>query len=163
MSFEMSAILFSWVAIALLGFAMAGIVRQVHVLREGLQPRIREPGPIIGGQAASVRGVSMHDSSLLIFADSSCGKCDQVLAEFLRTAEASQKSSMVVLYRGPANGLSGVRTLPDQEELFEQYNVSATPFAVLVNRGVIIAARPVGSVEIFREFVERARERGELT
>jgi hypothetical protein len=58
MSFTMSAFLITWLAIALLAFAMSGLVRQVHALASSQQAVPFRTGPPIGAVLPDLIGRS---------------------------------------------------------------------------------------------------------
>lgn len=154
MSFQNSALLLSWVAILLLALVVAGLVRQVHALSRGA-PRPAGLGLAPGTPAPAFDRLG---PGLLLFLDRDCGVCADVLA-----AAGSPEPPLHAIFAGPPpDGASrpGVRVLTgEQDGLFADYRVPATPFAVLVGAdGRVRAAEPVGSPEALHELtLEAAR------
>ncbi|WP_067831044.1 hypothetical protein [Actinomadura kijaniata] len=157
MSFQTSALVLSWVAIVLLSLVVAGLVRQVQVLSQGVRPGPGERdgaprlGPPPGARAPAFDRVG---PGLLLFLDVECGVCHEVL----RAAEELGRPFGAV-FAGPAPDAAlapGARVLTHEEGgLFVSYRVPATPFAVLVDAaGRVRRAEPVGSPEALRTFTE---------
>ncbi|MEV4677849.1 MULTISPECIES: hypothetical protein [Actinomadura] len=153
MSFQNSALLLSWVAILLLALVVAGLVRQVHALGQGAPSAGLGPAPGTAAPAFDRLG-----PGLLLFLDRDCGVCTDVLA-----AAGALDRPLHAIFAGPppdpgpppgATVLTG-----EQDGLFADYRVPATPFAVLVGAdGRVRAAEPVGSPEALRELaLEAAR------
>ncbi|MBW8482181.1 hypothetical protein [Actinomadura parmotrematis] len=148
MSFQTSALLLSWVAIALLALVVAGLVRQVHALTDGA-PRRTALGPEPG---AAAPGFDRLGPGLLLFLDRDCGVCGEVL-----DAADGLGRPLHAVFSGPAaDGLAPEITVlaGEGEGLFTDYRVPATPFAVLVDgHGRVTASEPVGSAEALRELL----------
>ncbi|NVI89813.1 hypothetical protein [Actinomadura sp. BRA 177] len=149
MSFQNSALLLSWVAILLLALVVAGLVRQVHALGQGA-PRTAGLGPAPGTPAPAFDRLG---PGLLLFLDRDCGVCTDVLA-------AAEGPLHAIFAGPPPDGASrpGVTVLTgEQDGLFADYRVPATPFAVLVGAdGRVRAAQPVGSPEALHELTLEA-------
>ncbi|NDU74039.1 hypothetical protein GWI34_15535 [Actinomadura sp. DSM 109109] len=153
MSFQNSALLLSWVAILLLALVVAGLVRQVHALGQGAA-RPTGLGPAVGTPAPAFDRLG---PGLLLFLDRECGVCADVL-----DAVPPGRPLHAVFAGPPPDGppRPGVTVLAgEQDGLFADYGVPATPFAVLVGAdGRVRAAEPVGSPEALRALtLEAAR------
>ncbi|MEU8121360.1 hypothetical protein AB0C21_21850 [Spirillospora sp. NPDC049024] len=153
MSFQNSALLLSWVAILLLALVVAGLVRQVHALSPGAS-RPAALGPAAGAPAPAFDRLG---PGLLLFLDRDCGVCADVLA-----AVPSDRPLHAIFAGAAPEDASrpGVTVLAgEQDGLFADYRVPATPFAVLVGAdGRVRAAEPVGSSEALRALtLEAAR------
>ncbi|MFG3662285.1 hypothetical protein [Streptomyces sp. NPDC047706] len=157
MDFTTSALIVSWVAIALLALVVSGLVRQVHQLsraqphgtgRVGIASGASAPGldaPALDGLLSTDR------ATLLLFLDADCGTCGQVLAEAgawtVRRGDAVAPR-VVGLYAGtaPHSGEGPVPVVGDRPELFTAYDIPATPYAVAVDpTGRITRSEPLGS------------------
>ncbi|TMR06480.1 hypothetical protein ETD83_04515 [Actinomadura soli] len=154
MSFQSSALLLSWVAILLLALVVAGLVRQVHALGQGTSSPTGL-GPAPGTPAPSFDRLG---PGLLLFLDRDCGVCTDVLAA------ADGLGPLHAIFSGPpadgAAALPGATVLTgEQDGLFADYRVPATPFAVMVGAdGRVRAAEPVGSPGALRAMtLEAAR------
>lgn len=168
-SFETTALLLTWVAIALLGLAMAGLVRQVHALTNGgQQAGARELGLAVGTAAPEFGRLSpdRDKPTALLFVEEGCGSCTAVLAE-LRAIVAGDQAPPVafrVIFPGPATRAedSGVPVFTNADDLFVTYRVPAAPLAVLVDpAGRIQRYAPLGSAAALRQLVmDNAGENG---
>jgi hypothetical protein len=170
MSFEMSALLVSWVAILLLALVVSGLVRQVNTLASGqVQVRSDEMGLRQGAPAPEFeRLVPARTGAVLLFLSEGCGSCEEVLEEALSLgAEATRRgvavtalfptSSPALPAAATRNGLAGVPVLEGEATLFERYKIPATPFGVEVSpAGRVVRSEPVGSREALRQALERA-------
>jgi hypothetical protein len=149
MSFQTSALLLSWVAILLLALVVAGLVRQVHALSQGV-PQRATLGPAPGTPAPAFDRVG---AGLLLFLDLDCGVC----AEVLEAAGALDRPFRAIFAEdGPDTAPRGATVLTGERHgLFEAYGVPATPFAVVIDEGGRVrSSEPVGSVEALRELME---------
>lgn len=162
MSFETTALLVTWAALALLALVVAGLVRQVHHLTQG--PRTPDTALGAGMPAPGLERLAPDPdrTTLLLFLGDECPACRDIFAETLRLADAPPTRA---LFSGPALAAdppARVRVLADQDELFDLYEVAATPFAVLVGPdGRIRAAEPVGSVRTLHALVRQAGGRAD--
>ncbi|WBB80524.1 hypothetical protein O7606_03815 [Micromonospora sp. WMMD882] len=161
MSFQTSALILTWVAILLLALVVSGLVRQVHALTGGAAPRRPEsvglpPGAPAPGLAA-LAPTPPTGPLVLLFLDSGCATCAEVLDE--AAAQASRAGLAVrILYRQDppphATGLP-VTVLAGQAELFDRYDAVATPFATVVDPpGRVRHAEPVGSRAALRRLLD---------
>ncbi|MGH3731474.1 MAG: hypothetical protein ACRDTU_22430 [Micromonosporaceae bacterium] len=143
MSFQTSALLLSWVAIALLALVVSGLVRQVHTLSTGATRRPDRIGLRPGSPAPELRRLlpGHGDTVVLLFLEPDCGTCGEVLAEAAR-----HPVPVRAIYRqaGPAD--PPVPVHEDEADLFDAYDALATPYAVVVDRdGRVARSEPVGS------------------
>jgi hypothetical protein len=156
MSFQTSALILSWVAIALLALVVSGLVRQVHTLSAG-PARPAEPVGLAPGAAAPGLDLLAAGASgpvLLLFLSADCRTCTGVLAEAARHTGAV---TLRALYAGPAPATDlPVSVHGGQAALFERYDAIATPFAVLVDpSGRVVRSEPVGSPAALRTLLDR--------
>ncbi len=144
MSFQTSVLIVTWVALLLLAFVVAGLVRQVQALSSaaGAHPVAAGPRP---GDPADLARFGVTGPAVLLFLRSTCHTCVEALAETVEVA--GDRLTVVALYEGPApEQAPGTVALADQGHLFAGYGALATPFAVLAGAdGRITAAAPVGS------------------
>jgi hypothetical protein len=168
MSFETSALLVTWVAIVLMAFVVAGLVRQVYALTTGrVRVRASEVGLSPGTSAPEFARLAAGHSGrlLLLFLSEGCGICDEVLDEVARVAGKPSRSSigLRILYattpslKSVREGGNGVSLLRGETKLFDEYEVPATPFAVTIDAaGHIVHSEPIGSRDAFRRLMEQA-------
>jgi hypothetical protein len=154
MDFETSALVLAWLAIAVLAFAMAGLLRQVILLRAALlAPAAARLGPMIGSPAPALPGIDYTGKrTVLLFADEHCESCRSILGAL---DPAPEKPDVVVLFKAGANGqpVAPERLFVHQSELFDRLGVDITPFAVMVGGDArIAAAEPLGSPAMLDDF-----------
>jgi hypothetical protein len=157
MDFDTSAILLAWLAIAVLAFAMAGLLRQVVLLRSALAgSEAGGLGPGIGAPAPALPGIEYAGRrTVLLFADDKCESCRSILDALAAESEDPSMADVVVLFSGSANGhaVAPERLFVQQSELFDRLAVNVTPFALMVDADSrIVAAEPVGSAAMLDEF-----------
>ncbi|MFI7673077.1 hypothetical protein [Actinophytocola sp. NPDC049390] len=157
MSFQTSALIVTWVALLLLAFVVAGLVRQVHALQAGAGPRPVAAGSRTG-EPADLARFGVTGPAVLLFLRATCHTCVEALAETVEVA--GDRLTVVALYEGPApDPAPGVVALADQGHLFAGYGALATPFAVLTGAdGRIAAAAPVGSRAAVRALLNPVME-----
>lgn len=163
MSFETSALILSWVAILVLAFASAGILRQLQALRGAVtdqngarssSPGLRAPLP-----------PELRERAVILFADTECPICHDVLAQFERAArEAELPSSfeVAVMFPDRANGCAptGVRTYEHQQDVFRSAGVNLLPYGLISREGRVVGASPLSSGDDLRRLFVEAREAG---
>ncbi len=147
MSFETTALLLTWVALALLSLVVAGLVRRVHQLSQG--PRTPDSGPLPGLPAPGLEALSPEPGSatLLLFLSEGCPPCADIFAETQNLIGAPPIRVLFADGAPDAEPPENVLVLADQGALFEAYQISATPFGAIVGAdGRIRTVEPVGSV-----------------
>jgi len=162
-SFETTALLLTWVAIALLGLAMAGLVRQVHALTSGgHEARRGDLGLPAGTAAPELDRLSADPArpTALLFLDDGCGSCAAVLDEVRAVVERDPRPPVAfrAIFPGPGTRAvelgDDVAVFTDEHELFARYGVPAAPFGVLVDpAGRIRRYAPLGSATALRQLV----------
>jgi hypothetical protein len=161
-SFETTALLVTWIAIALLGLALAGLVRQMHALTSGGLARARGLGLPAGAAAPEFGRLSPDPAkpTALLFLDNGCGSCTAVLDEVRTTVarDPAPRLSFGVVFPGPVTRPlelgDNVLVHTDEHGLFAKYGVPAAPFAVLVDQaGRVQRSTPLGSAAALRELI----------
>ena len=156
MSFQTSALIVTWVALLLLAFVVAGLVRQVHALSSGAGTRPVRAG-LRAGDTANLAGLGVDGPAVLLFLSATCHTCVEALAE---TVAVAGNRTVVALYEGQVPEVpDGVRAVGDRGHLFAEYGALATPHAVVVGAdGRIAAAAPVGSRAAVRALLDPVME-----
>lgn len=159
MDFQTAALVLSWVAIALLGLAMAGLMRQVQWLSAGRRS-LQHVGPSLGSYALALPGVDYAAAgreTVVVFLADDCELCRELApqARDLALATAGDDVRVVVARVGPERphelGMTSI-----SEEQLGLWRVSVTPFAVRVGRDArIVDAAPIGSAAALRDLVGR--------
>lgn len=156
MDFETAALVLSWVAIALLGLAMAGLVRQVQWLTAGGRS-LQHVGPTIGSYALPLVGVDYASAreTVVVFLTADCPLCGRIAPE--ATALASRTSGddvRVVVAHVGSDHSGGPGTVPVSEQELKRWRVSVTPFAVRVGSDSrVVEAAPIESTTSLRRLV----------
>jgi len=172
MSFTASALIVSWAAIALLGFALAGVLQRVYALEQALRGDdgdVQANG-LVGQPAPAIDGVDLAGgAALLVFADTTCGSCMRSLPEVERLAatyEGVLSVRMLWVDRPPDPlPVERVEHVPEAAPAFTAYGVPATPYAVSIDAEQRIAAAGVAGSPKHLERIAAvvAREREPLT
>jgi hypothetical protein len=135
-SFTTSALVVSWVAIGLLGFALAGVLARVHRLEQDLAGPARTATPV--GQPLALPDVE-HGPLLALFVDRDCGACERAADGVDGLVDQGRA---VVYWRDEA------------PEVFGAVDVPISPFAIVVDEGLrVVAAHPVGSAKRLDEAI----------
>ena len=160
MSFQTSALILSWIAILLLSLVVSGLVRQVHALSSGAVGRPASVGLRPGSPAPRFRDLAPPSPAtlVLLFLDQGCATCAHLLDE---AADQGQRTEAVlrVLYREavpPQAAELPMTVLGEQADLFDRYDVVATPFAVVIDdAGRVRRSEPVGSQVALRQLLDQ--------
>ncbi|MGH8929315.1 MAG: hypothetical protein ACRDZO_01430 [Egibacteraceae bacterium] len=157
MTVEFAAILLAWVAIVLLGFALAGVLRQLHELRSQLGPQLSATGPAPG---QPLLAEAIGTTGLMLFVSRTCGACAQVLPEVARIAAERPRWAVEVCYRDEPGALEvpGVRVRGGKRALFDALGITITPFAVTTDGRQVVVAAPTGSPAALRALADRHEE-----
>jgi hypothetical protein len=157
MGFEDTALLLTWVALILLALVVAGLVRQVHRLQQG--PPALGVGPAAGSPAPGLDRLAAEPerANLLLFLEEDCPACQDVFGEAL-TLTGGPPTRAVFAGGAPAvDPPPGLRILTGRRDLFEAYEIPATPFGVIVGAdGRVRVAEPVGSVRALHALAAEA-------
>lgn len=157
MSFELSAILLSWIVIALLALIVAGLVRQVHQLQTGRTAAVTPLGVQAGQrlEPQDLTPLGIVGRAVLLFVEPDCVTCREILADARWPTEGVH-----LLTR--ASGLpsnSPARKHEQQDTMFEKLQVNVTPLAVVLeDTGLVSRVQPVGSVSEFEALLAWMRK-----
>jgi hypothetical protein len=171
MSFETTALLVTWVAILLLAFVVAGLVRQVHGLTSG-RPRAAPLGLPVGAAAPGLTDIApVGRPTVVLFLEESCSTCTEVLHEmvtFRQSHRAASGARTVAVFRGDAPAMDRndreAPVLTSRDDLFDQYRIPVTPFVVVVDEeGRIRVSEPIGSAVALRTHLEQWGSTPELS
>ena len=160
MSFTDSALLASGVAIALLGFALAGLVRQVRVLSSS-RPAPSLDAPNTGRRLPSELLTAQAGRHIFLFVKPNCEVCEQRLEEFDTLALEYPGVACTALFSEARNGFQGsnVKVFSSQSRLLEDLVIPVAPYGmVTASDGTILGSGAVGSAEELRRLVARAAE-----
>lgn len=164
MSLTATLLVLAWVAIIILGFAVAGVLRQVQALAAG-PIRSSQVGPRLGLAAPRLGELDLtrsDDDVVLMFVSADCAICKRILST-LNSWPEEVSTRLMLVSKEP---LTGDQALPSNTSvhvdeagsLFRDYGIRATPFMVRLKRGVVIQAERVGSPALAEHFVLQARQ-----
>jgi hypothetical protein len=157
MSFFGAALLLAWLAIALLAFALAGVMRQVLVLGR-LQPDGSRAVPGVPRPAPAA--LSADAETCVLLAEAGCRTCDAVVPEFARIGAGAVHGRRHVLlvsslpedwarYQGP------LEVVVDPG-LMEEFDVPALPFLYSIREGQIVRQGAIGNGEMLVQALSAA-------
>lgn len=159
MSAVTAGLILAWVAIVLLTFANAGLLRQIAFLRASMDSRPGSPVAVGTDVPELARLQDLEGKpSVFIFAREGCPGCE-LLASELRMQDAIRDVGFLFEAEIPANvAANATPAWGMQSSVFEEYGVKLTPFAVLVRNGAIVDAKPAGSVERIVQLLDAGQE-----
>lgn len=166
-TFLTSAVILAWIAILVLAFGMAGLLRQIHGLAAGeVQSVLPTTGPASGKRVHPSSGLPDIGRGLLLFVGEECQVCSRVLPPVLSRHRDGWSDRTVLVTGGQAEALNkkisaGYQVIEGKRALFEYYAVPATPFAVASRDGVVTESSPVGSQHRLEQFGMAALEGSE--
>jgi thiol-disulfide isomerase/thioredoxin len=163
MSFTSTALIVSWGAILVLAMGLAGVVRQVQLLTSGRGYMPRSTGPSIG-QVLDPVDAPWTRPTLLLFLSTDCFACDRLLPEFeTLAADSAGELEFVAVFAGEGRFIGEVTVLTHRGHLFDQLDVTATPFAIAVDEtGRVQGASTVGSPNMLNNMVTSIPRREEV-
>jgi methylamine dehydrogenase accessory protein MauD len=172
-----------WLFVLGLGFLLLGILRTLGLLqwkvdqleatrpprgnRSGLKPGAKAPEftiPNVEGDEVSLANFSGR-RTLLVFVQSGCGPCHDIVPELNRLQQSGQLQVLVINSAEPDEAREWVQEtdadfpvlIQDCYEVSKKYEVFATPFAFLINeQGTIAAAGIVSSHQYLGYLLEAA-------
>ncbi len=154
MSLMGTMLVLAWVAIVLLTLAVAGLMRQVHLLlteraADGT-PASREPT----ARALPAGLITPGRDGVVLFASTSCVACSEVMPALVAYCGDGQRSCAVVTAaeRHP-DWPDALVYRENAADLFEQFGVVATPHALNIVDGAVVDSAPVGSVSALYRLV----------
>jgi methylamine dehydrogenase accessory protein MauD len=170
-TFLMISTITLWIVIIAIGFLLLGTLRTVGLLqwkvdqleatrpprgnRSGLKPGVKAPGftlPDVEGEEVSLADFARR-RTLLVFVQSGCGPCHDIVPELNRLQQSGQLQVVVINSAEPHEAREWAQEtsadfpvlIQDRWEVSKQYQVFATPFAFLINEHGAIAAAGIAS------------------
>lgn len=154
MTLTATLLLLTWMALIVLGFALAGLLSRVHRLEQQVAGAAPAPagagagGPPVGVTAPSVPGLDLEGGAVLLFADRECGSCRRVLPAV--AAAAGPGRPVHVLWSGPrpttVDDATGVVHHDEAGAAYAAFGVRAAPWLVAVDAaGTTAASGAAGS------------------
>lgn len=166
MSFTTAAVIASWLAIALLAFALSGMLRQLHEMAKALRgetPGRALLGPVVGSRIPDAERLALA-SKTTIFLDAGCAVCrtlPAVLARLSRDGDLTL-GELVIAYAGPRpdsfDPPPGVEVRSHAEEAFRAFNVLATPYGVRTASGRVAASTLLSGEADLEGFLRSTKE-----
>ena len=158
MSFTASAVLLAWVAIVLMALVLAGLLRQVHELRQTVPHarRSRRSHPF-DGSALSEQGIEVDGVRLLLLLDNECSTCTSIVTELPYMLSAAGLHATVLVYEGSEHAqasATGAQVVGHADDVFHVAGASVLPFAAARNAdGSFGPGMPIGSVAELQTFL----------
>jgi len=172
-----------WLVVLGLGFLLMGTLRTLGLLqwkvdqleatrpprgnRSGLKPGAKPPEftlPDVEGEEISLSDCAGR-RTLLVFVQSGCGPCHDIVPELNRLQNSGQLQVLVINSAEPDEAREWVQEthadfpvlIQDRWEVSKQYQVFATPFAFLINQqGTITGAGIISSKQYLGYLLESA-------
>ena len=128
-----------WVAVLVLSFAVVVLLRQIGVLHARIRPAGVHPageGPVHGAPAPAVGwfDYDQHRLTVLVFAAASCDICQELVPSLPHLRRQYRDIAVEVIDHAP-----------DTTGVFSAFNVSSTPYVVMVDRGGTVRAGGVAN------------------
>jgi methylamine dehydrogenase accessory protein MauD len=177
-----------WLFVLGLGFLLMGTLRTLGLLqwkidqleatrpprgnRSGLKPGAKAPAftlPDVEGEEVSLADLDGR-RRLLVFVQSGCGPCHDIVPELNRLQHSGQLQVLVINSAEPHEAREWVQEtdadfpmlIQDRYEVSKKYEVFATPFAFLINeRGTIAATGIVSSKQYLGYLLDAAETHSE--
>ncbi|MQA15822.1 MAG: hypothetical protein GEV09_17190 [Pseudonocardiaceae bacterium] len=151
MNVTTAALVLAWICLVLLVLAMAGLLRQIRELQAdvaGLSPRGRRP--VVGRQVSALAG---NTRTVLLVLSPGCPFCQVAYRMIAEAAEAHPEIRFEALaFRAAGWDTSPAVPLRVDEQLFADLDVPWAPALLAVDpSGIVVSARPVGSVDALTE------------
>lgn len=159
MDFLASAVMLAWIALALQGLAIAGLMRQLATLRGQQLVASGQPPSRQRLAAPASSAIPAGVARVLLFADSNCESCRHAVPTLLGMLRDTRSELDVhLLLRGPdVDGWGHRFIVPTHDSIsvdFSAYGVTGTPWAVYVSaQDTIELSQPIGSEDLVRSFI----------
>jgi hypothetical protein len=145
-SFELAALVVSWVVIGLLVIVVGGLNARLRRLEQaGAAPAAAPYGHLLGRRLEEIIGPGAIPDRVrvLVFLSSGCDACRKLLGEI-----DSQAPVAIGWTDGsPPERLPDVPLLPEGPRIAGELGIRVTPFALVVDdRGAVVRAGPVSSL-----------------
>lgn len=158
MSVVVSAFLVTWIALLLLGLALAGVVRQLRLLSNqtptGLPP---SPAPT---RAVHLPGLARGFPQAVLLVDQSCGVCQDRLMDLAAQVDSHADAvSVAVATRDgePVEQSTRFGAVEDPVALFDRVDPPYLPYGIVVaGDGRVTFAGPMGSAAHVGQLVQTA-------
>lgn len=151
MSFLTAVLTLAWLAIIVLAFALAGVLRQLHDIREAMRHGRGLPPRYGSAAIPALRSTSSANRTVLLVVDDACATCRLIFPEYAAQArDIPDREFRVLTYSaGSRSWLDGAGVRVDVDpDSFQQLDLPWRPALVLIDSdGSVLDARPVGSVQ----------------
>jgi len=154
MSFEIAALIVSWLAIALLTFVVGNLLVRLQRLEQAIPTaQAKKPyGHLLGKQLRELLGESLAlaQPRAIFFLSSTCKSCDSLLGA-IRAQGWDVPVALVWTDGAPVSAMpfpSNVTALKDGARISAELGIRVTPFAVVANAdGQVIKAGPINNLK----------------
>lgn len=160
MNFYQSLVVLLLIVVVFLTFGLAGLVRAVRLLDKRIDESLGEPRRLAVGDRLQlpllISSHLRHNRTLIAFLRADCKSCRRVARALADRVDRSDVD-VVLLWQGaePQSAAYGdVLSIPNQAETFDVLRVGLTPFAVLIEHGMITLRGAVGSDSSLGPFLD---------
>jgi hypothetical protein len=150
-SFELAALVVSWVVIGLLVIVVGGLNARLRRLEQASAGPATAPyGHLIGRRLGDIVGADAlrHPVRVLVFLSSGCGACSKLLEE-IETQSGTVPAAIVWTDGSPPERArqSNVPLLAGGPRVAAELGIRVTPFALVADdQGTVVRAGPVSSL-----------------
>lgn len=152
MSFEIAALIISWLAIALLTFAVGNLLVRLQRLEQAIPAaQANKPyGHLLGKSLRELLGGSLAipEPRVIFFLSTTCKSCVSLL-DAIRAQSWDAPVALAWIDGDPAMGLPpNVTAIKEGSRISAELGVTVTPFVVVANGdGRIIKAGPINNLK----------------
>jgi len=158
MSFLTAVLALAWLAIIVLAFALAGVVRQLHDVKEAMRQGRGLPPRYGSAALPALRSMSGANRTVLLVVDDACATCRLIFPEYAAQARdiPGQEFRVLTYTESSRSWLDGAGVRVDVDpDAFGQLDLPWRPALVLIDSdGSVLDARPVGSVQSLQRTVD---------
>lgn len=157
MRFLVAIVVLAWVAIALLGLAVGGLIAKVSRLETRIDPRPARHDKVVPRVVGDHGPIDLIDTSVL-FVDSSCSVCKDALRYLAPYIDDAKLVIVTNEVRASLPALPPKAASVEDPDAIERSGVPAVPwFVVIDSNGETSASFALGSPEALNRALEHIR------
>ena len=141
-----------------LGVDVAPAPPEAQMVRRG------DPAPRIDGVDLNGKPVSLDDylgsPFLLVFWDTGCGYCEQLLPRIRAFEYATTRVPLIVVSKGPITANQALRlsspiVIDEERTIAQSYGISGSPAALLIGSGGLVASAVANGAQAVGAYIDR--------